>query len=55
MPELGKYAFDVLLAYGVSITGLALIIGVSIWQARRVKRALEAQEVQMQAQKTEAK
>ncbi len=40
MPDLGKYATEVLLAYGVSLALLALVIGVSWWRARRVRRAL---------------
>ncbi|MFQ6552794.1 heme exporter protein CcmD [Aestuariibius insulae] len=40
MPDLGKYAAEVLLAYGVSLALLALVIGVSWWRARRVRRAL---------------
>ncbi len=44
MPDLGKYAVEVALAYGVSI---ALLVGVSflsVVQARRVKRALDEAE-----------
>lgn len=40
MPELGKYAEAVLSAYGASIALLILLVGVSVWQARRAKAAL---------------
>lgn len=41
MPELGKYAFAVLSAYGVS---LALIIGLVLISMRRSKKAREELE-----------
>lgn len=44
MPDLGKYAFEVLTAYGVS---LALIVGfvlVSLARSRRIKAQLEEVE-----------
>ena len=44
IPDLGKYAATVLWAYGISLALLALIIGLSIWQARRMKRRLDAAE-----------
>lgn len=44
IPELGKYAGTVLSAYAVSLILLAGIIGLSAWQARRVKRRLDAAE-----------
>lgn len=44
IPDLGKYAGPVLSAYAVSLLLLAAIIGVSIWQARRMKRRLDAAE-----------
>jgi heme exporter protein D len=40
MPELGQYATEVLSAYAVSIVVLALLVGVSFVQSRRVKAAL---------------
>ncbi|WP_438990470.1 heme exporter protein CcmD [Lentibacter sp.] len=41
MPELGKYAVEVLSAYGVSLSLLlALVVG-SVMRARRVKAELE--------------
>jgi heme exporter protein D len=45
MPDLGKYALWVLSAYGVSIALLAAITVLSILQARRTRRALQAIEV----------
>ncbi|HEU0221940.1 MAG TPA: heme exporter protein CcmD [Paracoccaceae bacterium] len=44
MPELGKYAFAVLAAYGV--TGIALmgLVLVSLIQHHRVKRRLDSLE-----------
>jgi len=44
MPELGKYASEVLSAYAISLGLLALIVGLSIWQSRRMKHRLEAAE-----------
>lgn len=40
MPDLGKYAFEILMSYGLSLGLLAVLIGGSVWQARRVKVAL---------------
>ena len=40
MPDLGKYAFAVLASYGVSLLLLVAIVGVSLWQGARIKRAL---------------
>ncbi|NBZ87943.1 heme exporter protein CcmD [Rhodobacteraceae bacterium CYK-10] len=44
MPDLGKYAFTVLAAYGASLGLIALLIGVSLWQGAKARRALEALE-----------
>lgn len=41
MPELGKYATEVLSAYGISISLLLLLVGVVMNRARRAKKALE--------------
>lgn len=41
MPDLGTYATEVLLAYGGSLAALALLIAVSVAQARRVRRQLD--------------
>lgn len=40
MPDLGKYAAEVLSAYGVSLTLMALLVLVSLRRARKVKAAL---------------
>jgi len=40
MPELGKYAFAVLGAYGVSLGLIAALVGLTLWRGARVKRAL---------------
>lgn len=40
MIDLGAYAVPVFLAYGVTISLLAVIIGASVFRARRVKREL---------------
>ena len=44
MPELGKYAVEVALAYGVSLVLLAGIVLVSVQQSRRVRKSLEDTE-----------
>lgn len=44
MVDLGKYAFEVGLAYGVSLVLLVAIVWLSIAQARRAKRDLDAAE-----------
>ncbi len=41
MPELGKYATEVLSSYGVSIVILVAIIWMSFARARRVKAMLD--------------
>lgn len=40
IPELGKYAFEVLSSYAASILLLVVLVAGSIWQGRRVKRDL---------------
>ncbi|MEY1555120.1 heme exporter protein CcmD [Yoonia sp. R2331] len=44
MPDLGKYAVEVLAAYGVSLTLLVLIVWLSVRRSRAVKAALEKVE-----------
>ena len=44
MPDLGRYAFEVTLAYGVSLGLLAALVIISVLRARRVARDLEAAE-----------
>ena len=49
MPELGKYAGTVLGAYGAALVLLVALVALTIWQGRRVKRALE--EVEARAER----
>jgi len=44
MPDLGKYATEVLLAYGVSIVLIAGLVGVCWRQSVAARRALDAFE-----------
>lgn len=44
MPDLGNYAVEVLLSYGVSLGLLAIIVGLSVRRSRRVRDALEKVE-----------
>ena len=44
MPDLGKYAGDVLSAYAVSILLIVLLVALSLWRSRRVARALDEEE-----------
>ncbi|MGB3243406.1 MAG: heme exporter protein CcmD [Sulfitobacter sp.] len=44
MPELGKYAAEVLAAYGVSLVLLALLVLVTLRRGRRARAALSAAE-----------
>ena len=44
MPELGKYAWTVLSAYGLSTLLLLLLVGWSYLRWRNVKSDLDAQE-----------
>jgi heme exporter protein D len=49
MPDLGKYAFAVLASYGATLVLLAGVVGLSLWQGRRIKRALAAVEARQKA------
>lgn len=40
MPDLGKYAVEVLGSYAASIGLIAGLVALSFWQRARVKRAL---------------
>lgn len=40
MPDLGKYADTVLSAYGVSLTLLVALVGLTLWRGARVKAQL---------------
>ena len=44
MPDLGKYAVEVLSAYGVSLGLLALLLGVTLMRGRRARAALREAE-----------
>ena len=44
MPDLGKYAFEILMSYGVSIALIAALVLLSWAQSRRVKAALQKVE-----------
>jgi heme exporter protein D len=44
MPDLGRYAFEVLAAYGVSLVLIAGIVALSVVRARRVQRELAEAE-----------
>lgn len=44
MPDLGKYAFEVLSSYGVTLALLAIIVLVSLRRARKVRAGLEKVE-----------
>lgn len=44
MPDLGKYAATVLGAYGAALALLAALVVLTLWQAARMKRALDEVE-----------
>lgn len=44
MPDLGTYAFEILMSYGISLLLLAALVGLSWAQARRVKSQLQKVE-----------
>ena len=44
MPDLGAYALEVSLSYAGSILLLVILLGVSLAQSKRAKRALEDAE-----------
>lgn len=47
IPDLGKYAVAVLGSYAAGLFLIAVLIGVSVWQAKRARRALEQAERQL--------
>ncbi len=50
MPELGKYAFVVVGSYAATAVLLGVLVGLTLWQSRRMKRALaEVEERQGKA------
>jgi heme exporter protein D len=40
MPELGKYAFAVLGSYAATAVLIVGLVGLTLWQSARMKRAL---------------
>ncbi|MCL3882798.1 heme exporter protein CcmD [Marivita sp. GX14005] len=44
MPDLGKYAFEVLSSYGVTLLLLCAVVFVSLRRARKVRTALDEVE-----------
>ena len=44
MPDLGKYAATVLMAYGATLVLLAGLVWLSVWQGRRMARRLAEAE-----------
>jgi heme exporter protein D len=51
MPELGKYAFAVLGSYVATALLVAGLVGLTLWQSARMKRALA--EVEARQGKTD--
>ena len=50
IPDLGKYAGAVLWSYAASLALILGFVGLSIWQSRRMKRALD--EVEQRQEKS---
>lgn len=44
MPELGKYASEVLSSYVVSLGLIVVLVALSVWRSRRVRAELEKVE-----------
>jgi len=44
MPDLGRYATEVLMAYAGTIVLLGMLIAASVWKARKVLRQLREAE-----------
>ena len=44
MPDLGKYAAEVLAAYGITLSLLALLVAVTLMRGRKARAALKVQE-----------
>ena len=51
IPELGKYAVEVLAAYGVSIILLVGIVGLSVRRSHKVQAQLKAVEAAQETAK----
>ncbi|WP_425091001.1 heme exporter protein CcmD [Tropicimonas sp. S265A] len=54
MPDLGKYAFEVLTAYAVSLTLLGLLIGWTLLQGSRARQALRDYEARRKAEEAKS-
>ncbi len=55
MVELGKYAFAVLSAWGMSLGALAILLLVTWQQSRKARRDLEEAEARLRARRETAK
>lgn len=44
MPDLGSYTVSVLASYAVTISLLAVLVGLSVWRFKRMRSALAALE-----------
>ena len=49
MPELGKYAVEVVSAYGVSLLLLAALVGLTLYRGKYARAALRAAEQEVKA------
>ncbi len=47
MPDLGKYATEVMASYAVSLVLIVALVAVSVWRARSAKAALDAVEARI--------
>jgi heme exporter protein D len=47
MPDLGKYTVPVLGSYAATLVLLAAIIGLTLWRAARMRRALAEAEARV--------
>ncbi len=47
MPDLGKYTDTVLSAYAASIALLAVLVALSLWRGRRVRREMDKTEARV--------
>lgn len=52
MPELGKYAVEVISAYVVTLSLIVALVWLSLRQSRRTREALRAVEAARQAKRT---
>jgi len=48
MPDLGKYAFEVLASYGASLLLLAGVVALTLWRGARVKAQLREVEARQE-------